>query len=137
MIDPIGPAAVLPVLHSTSGADGGQTKDARTALGDVRPSSVSGQDKATKDQAVAEASANVERTLELGQATMAFESGDVAVAAQLLAPLARQGSAVASYDLLLISEFGFGSVGRSQPMPTHYSKASALHIDKLGAGLVV
>jgi hypothetical protein len=54
---------------------------------------------------------------------MAFESGDVAVAAQLLAPLARQGSAVASYDLLLISEFGFGSVGRSQAMPAHYSKA--------------
>jgi hypothetical protein len=137
MIDSIAPAAVLPVLHSTSGADGGQTKDARTTLGDVRPSSVSGQDKATKDQAVAEASANVGRTLELGQATMAFESGDVAVAAQLLAPLARQGSAVASYDLLLISEFGFGSVGRSRAMPAHYTKASALHIDKLGAGLVV
>jgi hypothetical protein len=134
MIDSIAPAAVLPVLHSTFGADGGQPKDARTALGDVRPPSGSGPDKATKDQAVAAASANAEP--ELRQATMAFESGDVAVAAQLLAPLALQGSAVASYDLLLISEFGFGSVGRSQAMPAHYSKASALHIDKLG-GLVV
>jgi hypothetical protein len=111
-------------------------KDSRTAVGDVRPPSGSGPDKATKDQAVAEASANAERTPELRHAAMAFESGDVAVAAQLLAPLTRQGSAVASYDLLLISEFGFGSVGRSQAMPAHYSKASALHTDKLG-GLVV
>jgi hypothetical protein len=37
---------------------------------------------------------------------MAFENGDVAVAAKLLAPLARQGGPVASYDLFLISVFG-------------------------------
>jgi hypothetical protein len=135
MIDSIAPAAVLPVLHSTSGADGGQTKDVRTALGDVRPPGGSGSDEATKDQAVAEASANAEP--ELRQATMAFESGDVAVAAQLLAPLARQGSSVASYDLLLISEFGFGSMERSQAVRAHYSKASTLNTDKLGGGLVV
>jgi hypothetical protein len=49
----------------------------------------------------------------------------------------RQRSAVASCDLLLISEFGSGSVGRSQAMPAPYSKASALNIDKLGGGLVV
>jgi hypothetical protein len=70
-------------LHPTSGADGGQAKDARTALGEVRPPSGCSQDKATKDQVVAAASADVKPTLELQQATMAFESGDVAVAARL------------------------------------------------------
>jgi hypothetical protein len=67
---------------------------------------------------------------------IAFQSGDATVAAQQLAPLAQQGSAIAAYDLHLIFEFGFGALGNREPVRALDSKSSTFQIGKLGGGLI-
>jgi hypothetical protein len=138
MIELIRPAAAASALKAISTIEGagGQGHNAPSALADARPPSGSGQDLATTVRAFAGQSADLEWTHEVQQAMLAFQSGDTTVAAQQLAPLAQQGSAIAEYDLHLIFEFGFGALGNREPMRALYSKSPTFQIGKLGGGLV-
>jgi hypothetical protein len=128
----------LPALQSLStfGVTGSDAQKTPASAPDVRSPTGSGQDHATVSPPPASASVDVNWTRELRQALATFESGDVLLAARLLAPLAEEGSPTATYDLNLISEFGLGSVDARQRAQTLYSKPPPPKITPFATWLV-
>lgn len=103
MIGAIGPAIALPHLKAHSASSDGPADQMPSV-----PTGGGAQDQTTTGQTVTGSSNDAARTLQVQQAMLAFQSGDLALAECELAPLAAQGNAIAAYDLNRITASSLG-----------------------------